>query len=240
MAKSTWIMPVVVLGGLAGAAPGAITFTFFDPAAGPEITHTEGTDNATDPGIITWTGSGVTFTVDGSEDGLGSQVFSATIAMTLEIGAVTDMVGGTFIAPILFGTFSFSDTGSGETILSAIIGSSAGAVLTLGTTGSIISQGGGEADGLNLTAGTALSSLLGGLTFAPNFDANFTLTSISPPIMLNGDGFLSDFTANSAFTGNAQLVPSPGASAIIGMSMMLAVTRRRRTSEDRQAPACLG
>lgn len=214
--------------GTAVTAHGAVTFTFFDPGTGPEITYTTGSDNVTSPGNAQWTGSNVTLTVDGSDHGLGVAVFTASVSMDLDVGAVTGMGGQTFIAPILQGTFSFTDIGSGDTILTGTVGPTAGAVLALGTTGNIIAQGTEGASGLVLTAGSALDSFLGGLVLAPIYDANFTLTNINPAATLNDDDFLEDFFANSAFTGNANVIPSPGAIALAGLSVLTLAAGRKR------------
>jgi hypothetical protein len=148
--------------------------------------------------------------------------------MFLEVGAVADQEGGTFIAPILSGMFSFTDMDSGMTLLTATMGAEAGAVLALGTTGNIIAQGGGGAGGLTFTAGSGLAAFLGGLTLGPIFDANFTLTNIDPAATLSDNDFLEDFEANSAFTGNAEVIPSPGAIALAGLSLLTFAASRKR------------
>ncbi len=228
MKRGLALVALACAAGMAASAHGAVTFTFFDPGAGPEITYTEGSDNVTDPGEATWTGPNVTFTVDGTDEGLGVVVFTASVQMDLEIGAVTGQPGGTFIAPILNGSFSFTDMGTGDTIISAVVGPDAGAVLALGSTGNIIAQGSGGANGLVFTAGSALDTFLGGLTLGPIFDANFTLTNISPAAVLSDNDFLEDFDANSAFTGNADVIPSPGTIALAGLSMLTLVASRKR------------
>lgn len=229
MKRGLSFLALACAAGLAASAHGAVTFTFFDPATGPEITYVEGSDNVTDPGEATWTGSNVALTVDGTDEGLGQTTFANTaVSMFLEVGAVEGQEGGTFIAPILSGMFSFTDMDSGMTLLTATMGAEAGAVLALGTTGNIIAQGGGGAGGLTFTAGSGLAAFLGGLTLGPIFDANFTLTNIDPAATLSDNDFLEDFEANSAFTGNAEVIPSPGAIALAGLSLLTFAASRKR------------
>lgn len=224
--RVVFVLGALASAGLAASARAAVTFTFFDPATGPEISYIAGTDNATDPGVLTWIGAPVTLTVDGTDHGLGVAPFTANVTMSLDVGAVTGVEGGILTAPILNGVLSFTDAGSGNTILSGAIGTDAGAVIALGTTGNILAQGAGAPGGLVWTAGSALDSFLGGLSLAPIYDANFTLTSLSPAIGMNPQGFLNSFTANSAFTGNAS-IPAPGALCLFTVSG-LAWSRRRR------------
>lgn len=220
-----------LMGALAGLAiaagtQAAVTFTFFDPGAGPEIEHFSGTDETKNPGVLTWIGAPVTLTIDGTANGLGIVQFTAEIAMELTVGAVLSEEGGIFVAPILGGTISFSDTVSEANILFATLGIEAGALLALGTTGNIIAQGDGSPGGLFWTAGEALDLFLGGQNLLPIFDANFTLTNITPGVSLNEDGFLTAFTANSAFTGNA-VIPSPGALTLMSLAGILVARRAR-------------
>lgn len=226
MIKREIALAALICAGLAASVNGAITFTFFDPGAGPEITYTAGSDDM-NPGQIEWTNGPVTLTVDGTDEGLGVEVFSANVFMDLQIGAVANEEGGTFIAPILGGSFSFEDVGSGETILSAVLGDDSGAVLTLGTTGNIIAEGFGSANGLVFNAGSALMSFLNGLSLLPAFNANFTLTGMDEPATVTDNGFLEDFSANSAFTGTAH-IPTPGTVALAGLSIATMTLRRKR------------
>lgn len=227
MVKREFALAALLCAGIAASVNGAITFTFFDPEEGPEIIYTTGSDDM-NPGMVEWTNNGpVTLTVDGSDHGLGVEVFSANVFMNLQIGAVASEEGGTFIAPILGGSFSFEEVGSGDTILEAMLGDDSGAVLALGTTGNIIAQGDGSPSGLTFAAGDALMSFLNGMTLAPIFDANFTLTGMDEPATVASNGFLEDFSANSAFSGNAQ-VPSPGTLALAGLSVATLTIRRKR------------
>lgn len=210
---------------ISAGAHAAVTFTFFDPATGPEIAHSSG--NTEQPGAISWIGQPVTLTVDGTDHGLGIVQFTANVTMELTVGAVLSEEGGIFIAPILDGFFSFDVDGSKELILTGTVGDTAGAVLALGTTGQIIAQGDGAPGGLFWTAGSALSAFLGGENLLPIFNANFTLTNITPGVSLNKDGFLTSFDANSAFTGDAGFIPSPGALALFSLAGLLAARRAR-------------
>ncbi len=209
---------------IAAGAHAAVTFTFFDPATGPEISHSSG--DSEQPGVVSWIGQTVTLTIDGTAHGLGIVQFTANVTMELTVGAVLSEEGGIFIAPILDGFFSFDVDGSKELILTGTVGETAGAVLALGTTGNIIAQGDGSPGGLIWTAGEALDLFLGGQSLLPIFNANFTLTNFSPAVSLNEDGFLTSFTANSAFTGDAE-IPSPGALALFSLAGLIAARRSR-------------
>lgn len=221
---------VAAAGAVAAQASAIVTFTFFDPGAGAEIAYTQGGFAALggplQNGMLIWTGPAVSLTVDGSDHGLGQQVFDATLTMSLEIGAVSSFEGGFLTAPIVTGAMDFRVNGSGESILSGAIGSGSGAVLTLGTTGNIIGQGAGGPGGLVWTAGSALNSLLGPSSLKPIHDANFTLTEISPTVGMTIDGFLTSFTASSAFTGNSA-IPAPGGLALFASAGVFFRRRRR-------------
>jgi len=220
--------------GVAATSQAAVFFTFDDPGAGAEIQYTAGTDNDTDPGQIQWVGGNVELVVDGSDQGLGEQTFNAAVNMSLQVGAIEQNMNNLLIAPVLGGSFEFVTTGEGagpqQTILTADLTS--GALLTLNSTGAIIASS-TDNGGLTYTAGEALEPFLGELFLAPIFDASFTLTNISPPTSENEDGFITDFFANSAFTGNAEAVPTPGAVTLLAMSALMLFGRRGRIVASR-------
>lgn len=224
--KRCCLFVLIAGAGVSASSQASVFFTFEDPGAGAEISYTK--DDATaDPGVVTYIGAPVELVVDGSENALPITTFNSNLTMNLLVGAATT-VGGQFIAPILSGTFSFSEVGSGDVIFSATVGAEAGAVITLGTTGSMIAQGDGSPLGLVFQSGAALDALLNGLQIGPIFNASFTLTNISPQAALNNDGFLQSFTASSAFTADAQVIPSPGAMALIGLSALSFFSKRSR------------
>lgn len=215
-------------GSLCASAQAAVFFTFDDPGAGPEITYTAG--SATDSGVVNFTGGLVSLIVDGSQEGIGTTSFAASVAMEIFIGAVEINSGGILVAPILGGSLEFTDSGSGDLIFEGSFNfdASNGALLTLNSTGALLSTSTGA--GLTLTEGAALSPFIGGMHLSPTFDIAFTLTNISPFAFMTQDGFISSFTANSAFTGNANLVeiPSPGSLALVSASMAILGVRRKR------------
>jgi len=220
-------MPVLFASAcIAPTLQASIFFTFDDPGVGPELSYIEGTDNATDPGVITYIGAPLDFVVDGTNEGLGTQTFVAQLQMDITIGAVIDPSVSILSAPILGGSFLFVDTNTGnQTILSGVL--SNGGLLALNTVGSLFATS--STGGLTLAAGPALTGLLGGLQLAPTFDISFTLTDISPSVSTNQNNFLTSFKANSAFTGNAEIVPAPAPSALLVLgAMSLGVWRRRR------------
>lgn len=202
----------------------SIFFTLDDPGPGPEIAYFEGTDNATNPGLFTYIGAPLDLDVDGTQEGLGVQTFVAQLQMSLTIGAIDGTLGSALSAPILGGSFSLVDTNAGnETIFSGAL--SGGGLLTLSTVGALIATS--STGGLTLAEGPALAGFLGGLQLAPTFDISFTLTNISPAVSINQNNFLTTFTANSAFTGNAELIPTPGSLALFGLGAMSLCVRRR-------------
>lgn len=221
-----WYTFVLIAGACAAPTHASVFFTFDDPGAGPEISYFEGTDNAINPGVFTYSGAAMTLVIDGTQEGLGIQTFNAQLQMDLTIGAVEGSLGGALFAPILGGFFLFVDVDAGnEVIFSGIVTN--GGLLTLSTVGSLITTS--STNGLFLAEGPALAGFLGGLHLAPGFDISFTLTNISPGVTTNQDNFLTSFTANSAFTGNAELIPTPGSMALFGLSAMsLSIRRRRR------------
>ncbi len=215
----------LALGGLCASTQAAVYFTFDDPGPGPEITYTEGTDNNSDPGVLVFNNSAqLDFIVDGTDEGLGTMTYTATLDMEIMIGAVQGTVGGILSAPILGGSFAFSEVGSGDDILTGSL--SNGGLLTLNTVGALIATS--TTAGLVMNEGPALAAFLGGLTLTPNFDISFTLTNISPGTTKNADDFITSFVANSAFTGNANVIPSSGPVALAALSMTLLGARRRR------------
>lgn len=215
----------LAMGGLCASTQAAVFFTFDDPGQGPEITYVEGTDNNSDPGVLTFNSSAqLEFIVDGTEEGLGTMSYTATLDMEIMIGAVEGQVGNILAAPILGGTFTFTDMGSGDDLLTGSLAN--GGLLTLDTVGALIATS--TTAGLTLSEGAALAPFLAGLSLAPTFDISFTLTNITPGTTKNDSDFITSFSANSAFTGNANVIPTPGTAVLAGLSCSLLATRRKR------------
>lgn len=207
-----------------GVSNASVFFTFQDPGTPREVTYTQGSGG--NPGTITYTsGNAVFLEVNGSQEGIGVVTYATSLAMNLSVGTAT-AVGSFFQAPVS-GTFVFTDMGSGQTLLTGNV--SIGAVLTFLSTGSIVATSSNSS--LTMTAGPALLPQLGlnGFTsIVPQFDAAFSLSSLSPlPVVLTPDGYIPSFQANAAFVGNAE-VPTPGSAALAGVAAMFLVPRRRR------------
>jgi len=226
----------LVAGGVSASSQASVFFSFADPATGPEITYTfvdspgaeaNQSNESGGTGFVSFSNATLSFIVDGTEEGLGVQTYDATLSMSLFIGQVLPPSGDILTAPIAGGTISFDLVNSGvsQNILTGVL--TGGSLITLGSSGALLSTS--TTDGLTLAAGTALSSFLNGQSLAPIFDIAFTMTNISEPPVINQFGFLSSFTASSAFSGNAELVPSPGSAALAGISLSLLLIRRKRS-----------
>lgn len=218
----------LAVGGLCASTQAAVFFTFEDPGSGPEITYTEGTDNNSDPGVLSYTGAQVNLIVDGNEEGLGTINYSASLEMEILIGAVEGEINNILSAPILGGTFTFTNRTEGDNGGDVILSGSMtnGGLLTLNTVGALIATS--TTAGLTMDEGPVLAAFLGGLELAPTFDISFTLTNISPGTTKNQENFITSFTANSAFTGNANVIPTPGTALLASASFSLLATRRKR------------
>ncbi|MGD9692269.1 MAG: hypothetical protein AB7G17_12605 [Phycisphaerales bacterium] len=206
-----------------GASNASVFFTFQDPGTPREVTYTQGSGG--NPGTITYTsGNAVFLEVDGTQEGIGVQTYATTLAMNLTVG--TASAAGAFLQAPVSGTFVFTDMGSGMTLLSGSI--TTGAVLTFLSTGSIVATSSNGS--LVMTAGAAMLpqlNLNGFGAIVPQFDASFSLSSLSPlPLVLTPDGYIPSFTANAAFVGNAE-VPTPGSAALAGIAAMFLAPRRR-------------
>lgn len=221
------ISSVIAVAGLAAASQGTIYFTFDDPTTALEVTYTEGV--GLNPGNLSYnTTPIVDLVVDGSEHGLGIVTYTTNLAMDIDVGAGTGF-GGFFSAPVS-GVFTFSVGG-----LELLRGDIAeGAVLTFGTTGSLVATS--STFSLTLTASNALLAqlALGGFTgLAAQFDSSFSLSNLTPrPLGLNTDGFITSFNANAAFVGNADVIPSPGSAVLAGAAALCLLPGRRRPNRS--------
>lgn len=225
-------------GALCAASSATVSFTFDDPGAGPEFLYTAGTDQLTQPGHLSFVGGTLDLIIDASEEGLGVHAFQAALVLEVEIGAVQSQVGDLLISSIIGGAFEFREIPQagtegipGNVILAGSL--STGGVATFTTSGAVISTS--TTGGLVLSEGPVLAPILAGASLAPTFDVSFTLTNIrnlfgQPGATLTPDGFISSFTANSAFTGNAELatIPTPGATVLLLCGACLALVRRSR------------
>lgn len=236
----------LIVAGVAGMAVGsanaAVFLTFADPPGAREVTYIAPTSGGDAYGILNASGSvnleiDLSFVTGNAADVL---VFSgADFAQTVSVGEVTVLSPSTWEAPLSNGSFSFYDAG-GDLIFSATYTS--GATFIFGNSGATTTSN-PEAD-LVFTVGPAFTSALpaslvaDGMTELLALDASFTLTALLfadnqklVSMDNNGDGFpekyFNTFEANSAFTGTADLIPTPGTLALAGLGLMAAARRRR-------------
>lgn len=227
---SKMLMGVVALAGTTAVAHAGLTFSFADPAAGPQVSFSGGVG-----GVLTFDQEVlINFIVDGSSEpnAFVTNFPSARLELSLTVGAATPLNATDFVAPVS-GTFRVYHSGipdpAQNTILSAVV--SSGAFLRVGSSSSVNSDS--LVFGLSFVAGPLLQDLLlPGRTIAPQFDAVFTLTDVLNDAGGSGiagpnGGPISAFTANASFSGTANVVPTPGAAALVVLGG-LAASRRRR------------
>lgn len=211
----------------ASAANADIAFSFADPFAGTQFVHTQGGGGGNN-GLLTYNQNAViTFNVDGSGEGLGSlQYTNARLETNLIFGLGTVTPGG-IVVPVT-GTFTIYDfTGNVRTNL--LTGTAtAGAFFRTGNTSSILFS---DASGFAYSAAGSLAAWLPvGTTLGNPQEAVFTITNLvvaNGQSLLDNDGVVRSFTANSSYSGNAALVPTPGAMAMLGLGGLAAARRRR-------------
>lgn len=217
---------------LAGAAQADLAFSFADPGAGIRpVTCVAGGGG---PGIgrITYNMAvPISFIVDGTNEpgflGGSPHVFNATLELQLDIGTATTAAGVTTAA--VNGYFIVKDNVSNNMILRGDTVAGAGAFVRVGGTNSILFS---DQTGFAYTFGAALNSLLApGRTPANPQEAVFTLTNI---LVAQGLSLIdaqtkafNSFSANSSFTGNTAVIPTPGSIALVGLGGLIAARRRR-------------
>ena len=221
---------MLVAGGLAGVATAGVTFTFDDPAPGAEFSYSSASNE------ITYVGANVDFVVeddDGAADGITFPTFSAEAVFSFT-GTISNLQSFTvpFVGDIVIGTveatFEWREAGSNDLILS---GNFTQGNVTLTPSGFNISAN--NASALEYSIGSVLEANgLAGLEFVGSEDANWTLTNTafpaSAPTSGTGDDLvLNSFTSNSAFSGSATVIPSPGSFAMLVAAMGLAIRRKR-------------
>ncbi len=214
----------------AAAALGSIAFSFADPAGGRQLTNTQGAGGDPTTGLISYDSAiPIDFIVDGTDDGLGSQTFSAFLEMDLQIGTAAEIAPGIFQASIV-GAFSIFTAGDGD-ILSGEFND--GNFLTLNSAGVI---GGTNTAPLPFQyfPGPVLEDFLGDdKSLGQLAEAVFTLTDITPAArggLIGPKGVISGFSANASFSGVANVIPTPGAGLLVACGLSGAALRRRRTS----------
>lgn len=209
---------------VAGAANATVYFTYDDPF-GPakELQYTEG--NAMMDGHISYSSAvPFQFVVDGTDEGLGTTTIDAAIIMDVDVGTATPGAGGSFSASVT-GTFEVRDFNTNELLLDGVITN--GAVLTFSSTGGLLATS--TNNSLTMSAHGSLLAFLGGLQLEPQMDVAWSLSDISPTVVgTNAWGYFESFNANTAFVGNAERVPSPGAASLLAAAGLVTLPRRRR------------
>lgn len=208
---------------LTHAASATVYFTFHDPSTPRELEYIAG--DAFNSGSITYDVTKfVNLIVDGSEHGMGVVTYSSTLVLDLSVSTASGAFG--VFTSFIGGTFRFVH--NGEDILTGYIDD--GALITFATSGAMIATSSNGS--LDLVAGGALLAALNAVSLTelvPQFDASFSLADINPGVLaLNQFGYMPSFRANVAFVGNAEVIPSPGSTALGAIAAAFCVPGRRR------------
>jgi len=211
----------------AAAANAGIAFSFADPAGGKQLTNVKDGGGA-NTGLLTYdTAAAITFIIDGNAEGFSASFPNARMELSMLLGQATT-IGGVTTAPV-DGQFTIYDfTGGVRTDI--ITGTSDnGSYVRIGGTNALLFS---SDDGFVYTAGPALTALLApGRVIAPLQEAVFSLTDIATTGgtgLFAPGGVFNSFSANASFSGNTDVVPNPGALALLGVAGMTAGLRRRR------------
>jgi uncharacterized protein (TIGR03382 family) len=213
---------------LAGAAQAGVFMSFADPIPGRQM-HNEA--NAIEAGVgrLTYDQSAsFDFFVDGSDVGFGPVTFAgAHMEMNMALG-VTAVTGSVTVAPVrgFFSIYILDDSNQRQEIVRGL--ASDGAYVRVGNTNSLLFS----SPDFQYVAGPALQALMPvGTVLGDPTEGVFTLTAIAPvgggTAFLNPDGSFKSFDANASFTGNAEVVPTPGALALAGLGGLCLLRRRR-------------
>lgn len=225
MQKNVLIVALAGLG-LAAVAQGAVTMSFADPIPGRQL-HNQVDGFGQGIGLMTYdTTAPLRFLFDGTEDGFASNIFTnARMEMNLSIGAATTLNGLT-TAPVT-GFFRIYDA-STPANLDIIRGvATAGTYVRISNTNAILFSD----PNFSYIAGPALTAITGPMIFTNPTEGVFTLTSVvteGGQGFFNPDGSFRSFDANASFTGNTEsAIPTPGALALAGLSLLCLGVRRR-------------
>lgn len=212
---------------LAGAAQADLAFSFADPGLGIRPVTNVANGGGPGVGLITYNMAvPISFIVDGSSEpnSFQSTFSNARLELNLAIGSATTF-GGVTTANVS-GYFIVTDAVSNQVILRG--DSQSGSFVRIGGTNSILFS---DQTGFAYTFGSALTSLLApGRTPANPQEAVFTLTNIlvaGGGPLIGAGGEINSFSANSSFTGNTAVVPTPGSLALAGLAGLVVARRRR-------------
>lgn len=210
---------------LSSAAHAGIAMSFADPIPGRQLHNTE---NGAAPGVgrMTYDQTAVlAFYIDGTAEGFGEVTFgNARMEMDLAIGAAVTF-GGVTQAPVT-GTFTVYDATDGRVdIITGV--AQLGTYVRVGNTNSLLFSD----PNFVYLPGPALTALMApGRVFTNPTEGVFTLTSIAAVgggNFLNPDGTFRTFDANASYSGNTEVIPTPGALALAGLGALCLVRRKR-------------
>lgn len=210
---------------LAAAARAEVTFSFADPGTGRQFRNDE---SGAGPGLgqLSYdTAATLAVIVDGSAEGFGVTTFTnARMQLNMALGTATTIAGVTQ-APVT-GTFALIDNASNTVIVSGT--TILGTFVRVSGTSALFSS-----DPLFFyTAGPALTAIMppGAVLTAPA-EAVFTLTNLTPdspgPLWDPFTGVFKDFTGDASYSGSSEVVPAPGAFALLGLGTLVAARRWR-------------
>ena len=211
------------------ANAGVIQFSLSPPPTGGAITCIAGAAGP-DTGLLVFDQTtALSFSINATSEGLGVINFpNARLVMSMAVPPAVDQGGGFFRANVT-GTFSIYDF-TGNTRRDILTGTlTGGQFLKFGSSHVILLN---SNSGLTYSAGPALTSVLGpGRTLAPSHDGTFALSNVRTPSgateILGPGNVFQTFFANTAFTGSTNVIPSPGAIALLGAGGVLMARRRR-------------
>lgn len=207
-----------------------LAFSFADPVPGRQLTHTA-LGNGT--GTLTYdTGVSLNLLIDATSLGFGSiSLPDVRLQFNMTLGTATT-AGGVTLAPVA-GDFLFYTLDDSNQPVPVLQGASqAGAFVRIGSTNSLLFS---SDDGFVYTPGAMINAMLGSTReLAPLQEAVFTLTDVNTNgagAMIGPGGVFRSFTANSSFSGNSevrQIIPTPGATALMLLGGAMAARRRRK------------
>ncbi len=225
------LLAAVGVAAMAGSAHGAIFFTFDDPGSPHEVSYDRSGGSGGD--ISYSSAAPVDLGVTSDDPGIPDVVFSTVLSMDIVVGGATpvdlngDGSNDGFRAPIS-GSFVFSSFANpAQSLLTGTFKD--GALITFDTAGAMVASSLNSS--LAYTASNGLFDLINGAGYpglAPQFDASFSLSDITPAPTVDGEGNLMDFTASASFVGRAELIPAPGALAFAAIGAGAFTARRRR------------